>query len=347
MSHLRRLTNHIRPVFVALILAFMLAGSMVGLAMAQDPDDTPDEPPADTQPQENPSACGECHPDVIASWQGGPHDQAFSNQHFHDSWEDLDFQISCLECHTTGFSPATGQYEAEGVRCEACHGETPADHPPAPVNLDQANTVCGQCHTVTQAEFRASQHAEVGLQCTSCHYAHTNGLRMGTELQQCLNCHGDELGGFVAHTTHIENGLSCRDCHGYVRPGQPIPADGLAPTGHDFQENIVACLDCHEDIQLEAVDGEGEGGPSELAPEDLAELDGQQAVLRARQLEGAVQTLLVQNRNQSTMNIIEGAAGGLLVGGIVVWLLTRRRNGSGMEVQMDDEMDDEEEEHEA
>lgn len=347
MSHLHRLTNHIRPAFLAVILAFMLAGSMVGLAMAQDPDDTPDDPPAEAQSQQDPSACGECHPDVYTAWKDGPHDQAFSNEHFHASWENLNSQESCLDCHTTGFSPATGEYDAEGVRCEACHGEAPADHPPAEVDLNRANTVCGDCHTVTQAEFRASHHSEVGLKCTSCHYAHTNGLRMGTELQQCLNCHGDELGGFVAHTTHIENGLSCRDCHGYVQPGQPIPDDGLAPTGHDFQENIVACLNCHEDIRLEAVDGEGEGGPSELAPEELTELNGQQAVLRASQLEGAVQTLLVQNRNRSTMNIIEGAAGGLLVGGIVVWLFTRRRSGggNGMEAPIADE--DEEEEHEA
>jgi hypothetical protein len=346
MSYLRRLTNHVRPVFVAVMLAFMLAGSIVGLAMAQDPDDTPGEPPADAQSDVDPSACAECHPDVVASWDGGPHALAYSNAHFQAGWEGLDFQQSCLECHTTNFSPATGEYEAEGIRCEACHGEPPADHPPAEVDLSQANTICGTCHTVTQAEFRASKHSEVGLQCTSCHYAHTNGLRMGTELEQCLNCHGDELGGFVAHTTHIENGLSCRDCHGYVRPGQPIPDDGLAPTGHDFQENIVACLDCHEDIRLVPVDGTDEGGPSQLPQEELSELNGQQAVLRASQLEGAVQTLILQNRNRGTMNVIEGAAGGLLVGGIVVWLFTRRRNGNRMEIHVDDEID-EEEEHEA
>jgi hypothetical protein len=300
-----------------------MAGGLVGLAFAQDDTDEPVDPAEETSRQADIGACGECHPDVVAAWQNGPHDLAYSDPVFQAGWAAQRNDPACLDCHTTGYSPATGEYTAEGVTCEACHGEAPGEHPPAPVDLSQANAVCSECHTITQAEFRASMHDVAGLACTSCHYAHTNGLRMDTELEQCLNCHGASLGGFVAHTTHINNGLSCRDCHGYVRPGGEIPPDGLAPTGHDFQENLVACLDCHEDIQLEPV---GETDPCEdLVPGDLT---GQQAVVRATQLEAAVQTLILQNRNQSVMNLVEGGAGGLLIGGVVVWLLARRRNGS-------------------
>ena len=327
MTILRRFAEHTRPVAIAVVIAFALAGSLAGLVAAQGAGQPPAHPvgrqPAQTT---EPSSCGECHPDVVAAWQGGPHDLAYSKEHFQQGWASQDNDPACLACHTTGYSPVTGKYEAEGVTCKACHGDLPADHPPKPVDLSQANVVCAECHTVTQAEFRASHHAEVGMQCTSCHYAHSNGLRMETELQQCLNCHGTQLGGFVAHTTHIENGLSCRDCHGYVRPGLPIPDDGLGPTGHDFQESIIACLDCHEDIRLEAVNGDAvvQGGETELT----AELNGQRAALRASQLEAAVQTLILQNRNQTAMHMIEGGVGGLLVGGLLVWLVTRRRNGT-------------------
>lgn len=335
MSVSRRIPKYIR-LAAAIIAVCVLAGVTTGQVLAAGQDAAPagrtvGQLAQDGQGDEGGegqhdfiSECASCHPDVTTSWQGGPHDLAFTVPHFQEGWGKVDNDPACLDCHTTGFSPVTGEYDAEGVTCEACHGDIPEGHPPAPVDLSRANAVCAECHTVTQAEFRASHHAEVGMECTSCHYAHTNGLRMETELQQCLNCHGDELGGFVAHTTHIENGLSCRDCHGYVTPGHPIPDDGLAPTGHDFQASIRACLDCHEDIRLEPTNGE----VGATAAEPTTNLEGQQAQLRAAQLEAAVQTLLHQRQNTRTMNLVEGAAGGALLGGVAVFLLARRRNGN-------------------
>lgn len=324
MNSLRHLSRWVRPAAFAVLLAALLSAVTVGMAMAAD---APAAPAQDDGEGDDVvdgfTECAECHPDVTAAWQEGPHDTAFSIEHFQHSWNELNNPQDCLACHTTGFSPATGEFHAEGVTCEACHGDVPEQHPPQPVDLDRANEVCADCHTVTQAEFRASAHAEKGLNCTSCHYAHDNGLRADSELTQCLSCHGDELDGFVAHTTHIENGLSCRDCHGYVTPGHPIPDDGLAPTGHDFQAGIRACLDCHEDIRLEPA----HTGDEETAPV-TAQISGQQAQLRARQLEAAVQTLILQQRNRTTMNIVQGAAGGLVLGGLAVFVLARRRNGN-------------------
>ncbi len=326
MAIFHRFSKHIRPATIAVLIVFTLAGSLAGLVAAQDAGEQPTDPTADQHARsaDELGNCASCHPNVVAAWQGGPHDLAYSVEHFQHSWEALGNPGRCLECHTTGYSPATGQYEAAGVTCAACHGDAPSGHPPAPVDLNRANQVCADCHTVTQAEFRASQHAEIGMQCTSCHYAHTNGLRMDTELQQCINCHGANLRGFVAHTTHIESGLSCRACHGYVQPGFPIPDDGLVPTGHDFQERITACLDCHEDIQLQPVNGDAEASASREAPQ----LDGQRAALRVAQLEAAVDTLLLQNRNRATLSMLQGSAIGLVVGGAVAWVLLRRHRGT-------------------
>jgi len=323
MNSLRHLPRWARTAALAVLLACTLAAVTAGLALAADDTAPPMQDDGEGDDRGEFSECAECHPDVTAAWQDGPHDTAFSIEHFQHSWTELNQPQECLACHTTGFSPATGNYQAEGVTCEACHGEVPDGHPPRPVDLNRANQVCAECHTVTQAEFRASAHSEKGLACTTCHYAHDNGLRADTEVAQCLACHGDELDGFVAHTTHLDNGLSCRDCHGYVTPGHPIPDDGLAPTGHDFQAGIRACLDCHEDIRLEParVDRATEAEP-------VAQLDGQRAQLRARQLEAAVETLLLQQRNRTAMNIVQGAAGGLVIGGLVVFLILRRRSAS-------------------
>lgn len=329
MITFHRLNRHIRPIAIAILAVCLLTGALAGLVMAQEGGDTSEGTGEGAAPRSDVSACGSCHPDVVAAWQGGPHDMAYHDELFQQGWESQNFDPDCLDCHTTGYSPATQEYKAEGVTCEACHGEVPSGHPPAPVDLNVANQVCSGCHPITQAEFRASRHEVAGMLCTSCHYAHTNGLRKDTELQQCLNCHGGQLEGFVAHEAHIESGLSCRDCHGYVRPGLEIPPDGLGPTGHDFQENIVACLDCHEGIDLQPTNGEA------LAPEDEAEvaqdagdITGRRATLRATELEAAVRTLTLQSRNETALRLLQGGAGGLVVGAVVVFLVSRRKNGN-------------------
>lgn len=333
MTALHRLFKPIRLLVVSILLASLLAGGLAGLALAQEGEGEPE--PTDTPPEGDMTGealaeeCSACHPDVVAAWEGQPHDMAFADPLFQEGWADQNHDPACLECHTTGYNPLTGEYEMEGVTCVECHGETPEDHPPAPVDLNRANETCADCHLVSQAEFRASHHYQAGMECTSCHYAHNNGLRMGTELAQCLNCHADQLGGFVAHRVHIEEAeLSCRDCHGYVQPGQEVPPNGLAPTGHDFQASLRACLDCHESIQLTAANGteEGASGPAlELSSE--FDIGGQKAALRAQQLEAIAQTLLLQSRNRAAISMVQGGVGGLLVGGLAVWFVNRRKNG--------------------
>jgi hypothetical protein len=206
----------------------------------------------------------------------------------------------------------------------ACHGEIPSDHPTTPVNLDKANTVCKDCHTVTFAEFRASLHYDKGLQCTSCHYAHQNGLRLGDQVSQCTNCHKNQLDDF-AHASHVNAGLLCRKCHGYVDPNQEVPADGLVPTGHDFRESTHACLNCHQSIHLTASGGTGDGGSFSPGDTQQASLQGAQASLRISELEAAYKTLVLENRNASLVGVLQGGLGGLVIGGVVVGLYHRRR----------------------
>ncbi len=322
MCILCRNSRHLQPLLLAGAIVCVLAAALASPALAQDEGGTP---PEGEGPRSDVSRCAACHQDVIDDWQGGPHDNAYHDAVFQEGWDEQDNDPACLDCHTTGFSPATGQYTAEGVSCEACHGVVPNTHPSVPAQLNNASASCANCHTISQAEFRASLHEATGMSCTSCHYAHANGLRLDNELDQCLNCHAGQLEGFVAHETHIENGLTCRQCHGYVRVGQEIPPDGLVPTGHDFQEQIVACLDCHEaGVSVEPnPDGTPVGDRTAESELMAAVVTGRDAQLKATELEAIVQTLTLERGNDRALRLLQGMGGGLVLAGIVVFLLTR------------------------
>lgn len=324
---------------VALVVVIFAAfGGLAGLALAQeDKISTPAQaeafvpPPmaasvqtALQQSSDPAQKCAGCHMDIYETWNKSPHHQTYSNANFQKMWDAQAKDPQCLQCHTTNFRPSTGTYETEGVSCTACHGEIPADHPKTPVNLDIANTVCKDCHTVTFAEFRASMHEAKGLKCTSCHYAHENGLRLGDQVSQCTNCHATQLDDF-AHESHVNAGLKCRNCHGYVDPNQTLPVDGLAPTGHDFRESVRACLDCHKDFKLTTNGNEQGFSPSETAQSSIT---GEKAALRITQLENAYKTVVLQNRNANQIGMLQGALGGLVVGGVVAGVLVRRRRMS-------------------
>lgn len=341
MVNMARLSLRFRLliVAVAIVLAGVLGSNMLLVARAQDgsagttPTPTPsggEGTPVPVSTVEGPSIpitqCTECHPDVVAAWKGGEHAKAYEDPLFQTGWEAQRFDPKCLECHTTGYNRASGEFHAEGVTCEQCHGTTPQEHPPAPVDLNRSSAVCADCHLVTHSELRASAHYAEGLTCTSCHYAHNNGLRLTTEVEQCLNCHENQLNDF-AHASHVESNMTCRDCHGYVDPGAVTPVDGLGPTGHDFQANMSACMDCHEDIELVAVTDPNkppDGFTSQQTRASIA--SGQETALRANQLEAVLQTVLLQQRNSVVMAVIEGLVGGLAIGGAVVWIIIRRRS---------------------
>ncbi|MGF1507122.1 MAG: hypothetical protein GYB64_06710 [Chloroflexi bacterium] len=319
--------TYLRKATVLIVLAiFTIFGGAAGYAFAQpsDPhtgiqqDDTGDSDVVD--PIED---CRACHAEAVDAWSGGPHDLAYENEQFQDWWADQDFDSTCLDCHTTNFTPATGEFTHEGVSCEACHGDIPAEHPEAPVDPELANQACATCHRQTHDEFRVTDHETAGLNCVSCHFAHGGEIRLEDATAQCLNCHGASLEGFH-HVSHVEAGLECRDCHGWIPPDQPIPPTGLAYTGHDLIAELPACMDCHENLDLELVsDNREETAEDELTEEAI--LEGQRAILRVQQLEAGIETLILQQRNQQAVSIMTGALGGLILGGLIVGLVSRAR----------------------
>ena len=283
---------------IFLVMALGFAGAWPALAQEATP---PPEPAAD---------CGECHLDIVVAWQDSPHALASTSPEFLQYWLEQGEDRTCLSCHTTGFAPRTGDYAHEGVTCAACHGDTPANHPPEPVAIDPGTTACESCHETTFAEWETSAHGEQQLACTTCHAPHPQSLRFETADALCLNCHTEDRDDF-AHVTHVEQ--QCVDCHWYHNEGKH------EATGHDNVVETSTCVDCHAKEQ------------SVLVTDGESRLPLREAHVRISELETQVQSARAEADNTAALQTVYG----LIIGsvavaavGVGVGLLRRRKPGS-------------------
>ena len=95
---------------IAMMFALLAAGITLVFAHAQD--GTPTAPPVNNV---NANNCVACHQDIYDTWQSGPHGQALNDPIFTAAWNAQGKPGACLVCHTTGYDPATGKSDAEGV----------------------------------------------------------------------------------------------------------------------------------------------------------------------------------------------------------------------------------------
>lgn len=133
--------------------------------------------------------------------------------------------ISCsLECHEDVMKRlATSAYKQweesvhalNGVTCEKCHGGDPSapnkddahagiidpSYPNSPLYYMNVPETCGKCHTQELINFKKSEHyfrlkgLALAPSCTTCHPAHSFGVRSPEEFRQfCSNCHSYEKG---------------------------------------------------------------------------------------------------------------------------------------------------------
>jgi hypothetical protein len=293
---------------------------MIGVVLAEA-----GPPTQDTTPPP-PESCAECHLDIVAAWEGGTHAQAYSDPIFQSAWQEQANALECLECHTTGFVARTGEYEHEGVTCEACHGQTPAEHPESPVSIDPGVEICADCHTTTFTEWEESEHGNQQLACTTCHQPHPQQLRFEEANMLCLNCHDEEARDDYAHLTHTDQ--ECVDCHWFHADLADLQehymSGNLFPTGHAGKVETQSCVSCHEE--------QTESGVIEQGEEALAELDLPvsthpllQAQVQIKELEAEVDTVQAQGANTSALRMVQGLIIGLVVGGLGVFGVTRFR----------------------
>ena len=240
------MTSRIERWLIALVFALLAAGVTLIMVSAQ----SGTVPPVQTS-----SDCATCHTEVQTTWQNGSHGKAGSDPIFLDAWSKQGKPTACLACHTTGYDPGTGTYQADGVTCQSCHNPVPPDHPKSPMPVEPTEKLCGQCHSSERFEVPNSQattHYERGIACASCHDPHSTSLQSvpaprGTAKtdpvsQLCVTCHTESNMDFSL-TAHAQKNISCADCHvkeadGAERAPHTVP-------DHSFQANVASCNTCH------------------------------------------------------------------------------------------------------
>lgn len=223
--------KHTRRMIGILASVFMLAITAVA-TYAQDP-----------TPEPNAETCVGCHEGLRVHWAESPHGQATSNPVFVQQWQEQGAPKECLQCHTTGYDPLTGEYKEEGVNCLTCHSPVVANHPDAIMPTDVSARNCGDCHVETFNEWEVSQHGEDNLSCNECHNPHTTELRAGHSQELCQSCHHQES-HYFAQTGHASEGLLCTDCHLRVETETPL-GDGHGQRHHTFAVDLQTCNQCH------------------------------------------------------------------------------------------------------
>lgn len=304
-------------VFVTVLSVCILIGAI--FAIAQPATAAPIAAPAIQVPgYAGSQSCTPCHANIHDAWVTTRHAHAFSAPIFQHDWVEQGSQVSCLECHTTGYSAETGKYAEPGVTCEACHGAFQPNHPSQPMPITPNADLCGTCHKSTTDEWRASVHGHKGIQCQACHNPHSQTPKAETVTALCTNCH-QEMGDTFAHGTHANAGLECSNCHMFTSPRTSDPILGLVPTGHTFSVGSDTCIACHQDTVH--------------TRDEIIKLSGEVALIESVDtltLEQQVQTqqqeisqLKAQSTNRLYIGLVQGAIVGLITGGVAAWVVSR------------------------
>ena len=322
-----------------LIPAFLLAG-IIAVGSQAPANASPllqeDDPPPTLQPE-----CQDCHVDVANLWSHSPHAHAFDDPVFAEQWTALGEPKDCLLCHTTNFQQTTGLYSAEGVECEACHGEAVEGHPPAPVPIQADTDYCGGCHTTTLGEWRLTGHAGSAVGCSDCHDPHSQEALFEDPDEMCINCHQEDMGDYL-EDLHVQKDIGCVDCHALVVPPEVLPEDGIVPTGHTFTITPATCVACHTDAlhagfsmpgyengAAEAVMLASGESQTDVLSEALKPPPAEAAGIEELTPEQHIDTLEAAMASQRISTLFQGGVIGLTLGAVTAWVVAnnlRRRD---------------------
>jgi predicted CXXCH cytochrome family protein len=237
-------------IMIALIFALAFAGITLMVVDAQEGLN----PPVDKPVQQSDDDCAACHTEFQAKWEAGHHGQSGSSPTFLADWERQGKPGACLVCHTTGYDPATGTWMSDGVSCLSCHVDEGGDHPKTPISTDNSPNLCGRCHSDTRfgwQDWEGSTHYARGMECTTCHDAHSASLKFTisrdgsgfTDASQlCITCHLEASMEFP-YTKHHDEGVSCIGCH-----LEHLDTAEYAPhtvPDHSFSASLKTCNTCH------------------------------------------------------------------------------------------------------
>lgn len=248
--------SRIERLLIALMIALLVAGITLVVAQAQTP-----QPPSPSSNNISGNNCLACHENINDTWKMGAHGQALSDPIFAQAWEAQGKPGACLVCHTTGYDPATGKSESEGVSCTACHGPIPANHPTDNMPIDKSPELCGKCHSdprFATENWKLSAHYQRGMECSVCHDAHSAGMKtipgasnVTDASDLCANCHKDAMQNFPT-SKHAAAGVTCVNCHlGFNVGKQDISSTDFVTAhkapDHNFLPTLETCNKCHAD----------------------------------------------------------------------------------------------------
>ena len=265
--------SRIERLLIALVFALLAAGVTLIAVQAQEGANTT---------QQQTLNCAACHTEFQTSWMSGPHGHATDDPVFQDEWNGQGKPGACLVCHVTGYDPATATWEADGVTCEACHGEAPADHPKSPMPIDHSTDLCGRCHSDTRfgwQEWKVSTHYQRGMDCTVCHDPHSAALKQVASAngesptfedasELCITCHNEYSMDFP-YSSHHQQGVSCVDCH--VNHLENDSREVHSVPDHSFNANLKSCSTCHADQMHKPGDALQTGTAEPITHETAAE----------------------------------------------------------------------------
>jgi hypothetical protein len=182
-----------------------------------------------------------------------------------------------------------------------------------------------------------------------CHDPHSQKPLFEDPDDMCLNCHKEEMGDYL-EDLHIQQGIGCVDCHALVIPPNPLPEDGIVPTGHAFTITTSTCVACHTDSlhagfalpgyengAKAAIDGQSEvveAQPTEQLPVDETP---ETAGLTAEQQVQALEASLASSRFSS---LFQGGIIGLVLGGLTIYYVGRNGRKKSAEEHTDQGNDD-------
>ena len=278
--------------------------------------------------------CKECHLNITEEWQTSPHANAFNDPYFIERWDGLGNPTECLVCHTTDYQASTDTYSAEGVSCEECHGKVPTNHPPEAVSIQSDAEYCGKCHTTTLSEWRLTGHHTANVGCTDCHNPHNQEALFEVKDELCINCHQEDMEAYL-EDLHVQKNIGCVDCHALVIPPDPIPDDGIVPTGHTFTITPATCVACHTDALHAGFSLPGyESGASQAITEtqsitETINIHGEAYTITGNIVETGISTeqriqaLEASLANRQLTTLIQGGVIGLVLGGTTAWFVSQ------------------------
>ena len=313
-----------------LLVGFTTMFLFTGLVFASPPAQGQDPPDTAISDED----CRDCHLDVEESWSHSPHAHAYDDPVFQEQWIGLGTPNNCLACHTTAFISSTGEYDAEGVSCQSCHGTTTTNHPPEIVPTKADADYCGSCHTTTLSEWRKTGHSSANVGCMDCHDPHSQKSLFENPDDLCINCHSDSMGDYL-NDLHVQQDIGCVDCHALVIPPDVAPDDGIVPTGHAFSISPQTCVACHTDTlhagftlpgyENGAAEGSGfHSGDSSTDEENsgaqpLVETPTESDLNPSQRIQ-ALETALASSR---VSNLFQGAVIGIVLGGSTAWVISQ------------------------